>query len=251
MGSLGTGGGPGAGGKLQEPPRLRLGPSVPGQAPRPPNQDAARQAWGFRKGRPPQPRKHSQTGSQQSLGPGVPREDPWAYGTRRHPSHGWARGPRGLGRGASWGAVSVTVRSDKIAQSLAACDYLLEANGCFNINRPQAAFGERRPEPWPGCLRRQEVPPPPHGANTDPGTARTRPTRRLAAQCSGHGRTGRPARAPGPERPVHTTRPRLTQRRAPAPLTPADSSRRLSTLCWCSGPHRARLPRDVPDCVDS
>lgn len=150
---------------------------------------------------PPQPRKHSQTGSQQSLGPGVPREDPWAYGTRRHPSHGWARGPRGLGRGASWGAVSVTVRSDKIAQSPAACDYLLEANGCFNINGPQAAFGERRPEPRPGCLRRQEVPPPPHGANTAPEPPGRAPHTGWRHSAPAAGEPAAPPALPGPSAP--------------------------------------------------
>lgn len=46
-GLLGTGGEPRAGRKLQEPPGLRPGPSTPGQALRPLDQDAPRQAWGF------------------------------------------------------------------------------------------------------------------------------------------------------------------------------------------------------------
>lgn len=203
----------------------------------------------------------------------MPREDCWVYGTRHHPSHRWARGLRDWGV-ASWGAMFVTVRSDKIAQSLATCfcqhHYLLETTRYFNVNGPQAACRERRLDPWPSCCRRQEALPPSHRADVEHRTTEVRAGRRRQADGTAlrpravwEGRRGHvagepaapawqavlptlPGRAPRPEGPVHTTRPQLTERRAPASRTPADSARCPSNPRWCSVTHRARLEGDVP-----
>lgn len=203
----------------------------------------------------------------------MPREDCWVYGTRHHPSHRWARGLRDRGV-ASWGAMFVTVRSDKIAQSLATsfCQhhYLLETTRYFNVNGPQAACRERRLAPWPSCCRRQEALPPSHRADVEHqnhrGTRWTQETgprhgapatgslgRKTGTRGGGTGRpglAGRPAHAPGKgaqaQGPVRTTWPQLTERRAPASRTPADSARCPSNPRWCSVTHRARLEGDVP-----